>query len=108
MPQNRILTGLKLDLPNFSIFKSNTVVLDYNYFFKQDYVSDLETKTPAYKLVNVAFNSKLGSSENIEWSIGCKNLFNEMYIDHLSRLKNIGLESPGRNIYFKFVYRFNN
>ena len=106
MPQNRILTGLKLDLPNFSIFKSNTVVLDYNYFFKQDYVSDLETKTPAYKLVNVAFNSKLGSSENIEWSIGCKNLFNEMYIDHLSRLKNIGLESPGRNIFFKLTYRF--
>ena len=106
MPQNRILTGLKLDLPNFSIFKSTTFVLDYNYFLKQDFVSDLETKTSAYKLVNVAFNSKIGSSKNIEWSIGCKNLFNEMYIDHLSRLKNIGLESPGRNIFFKLTYRF--
>jgi iron complex outermembrane receptor protein len=106
MPQNRILTGLKLDLPNFSIFKSNTFVLDYNYFFKQDFVSVFETKTAAYKLVNVAFNSKIGLSRNIEWSIGCKNLFNEMYIDHLSRLKNIGLESPGRNIFFKLTYRF--
>jgi serine/threonine-protein kinase len=36
---------------------------------------------------------------------GCKNLLNEQYIDHLSRLKNIEMPAPGRNVYVSLNYR---
>jgi outer membrane receptor protein involved in Fe transport len=31
--------------------------------------------------------------------VGVKNILNEVYIDHLSRLKNIQMPHPGRNFY---------
>ena len=108
MPQNRILSGLRFDLKDVSIFKSNKLVFDYNYFFKQDRVSEMETESPFYQLLNIGINTSIGEKERFDLSFGCKNLLNTEFIDHLSRLKNIGLESPGRNIYFKLTYQFSN
>jgi iron complex outermembrane receptor protein len=108
MPQNRILSGLRFDFKDISIFKSNKLVLDYNYYFKQDRVSVIETESPFYQLLNISVNTSIGKKERFNLNFGCKNLLNTEYIDHLSRLKNIGLESPGRNIYFKLTYQFSN
>ena len=108
MPQNRILSGLRFDFKDISIFKSNKLVLDYNYYFKQDRVSVIETESPFYQLLNISVNTSIGKKERFDLNFGCKNLLNTEYIDHLSRLKNIGLESPGRNIYFKLTYQFSN
>jgi iron complex outermembrane recepter protein len=108
MPQNRILSGLRFDFQDISIFKSNKLVFDYNYFFKQDRISEMETKSPFYQLLNIGINTSIGEKERFDLSFGCKNLLNTEFIDHLSRLKNIGLESPGRNIYFKLTYQFSN
>lgn len=108
MPQNRILSGLKFDVKDILFFKSNKISIDYNYFFKQDNVSEIEAKSPFYQLVNIGVNTTCGKKGNFDVNIGCKNLLNTEFIDHLSRLKNIGLESPGRNIYFKLTYQFSN
>ena len=106
MPQNRILSGLKFDVKDVLFFKSNKISIDYNYFFKQDNVSEIEAKSPFYQLVNIGVNTTCGKKENFDVNIGCKNLLNTTYIDHLSRLKNIGLESTGRNFYIKLSYNF--
>ena len=108
MPQNRINTTLKFDLDNKGFFRLKTINFNYNYYFKQDRVSVIETPSPSYSILNFSIQSFFGKTERFSLNVGCKNMFNQTFIDHLSRLKNIGLESPGRNIYFKFVYRFNN
>jgi len=106
MPQNRILSGLKFDVKDVLFFKSNKISIDYNYFFKQDKVSELESESPFYQLVNIGINTTCGKKENFDLNIGCKNVLNTTFIDHLSRLKNLGLESPGRNFYLKLSYNF--
>ena len=55
--------------------------------------------------MNVAANFKAGSLMSI--SAGVRNVFNEEYIDHLSRLKNIGMYHPGRNFFVQLAFNFN-
>jgi outer membrane receptor protein involved in Fe transport len=38
--------------------------------------------------------------------MGVKNVFNEQYFDHLSRLKILGLNNPGRNFYVNLIIKF--
>jgi outer membrane receptor protein involved in Fe transport len=37
--------------------------------------------------------------------LGVKNILNERFIDHLSRLKNIAMPAPGRNFYLSVQFK---
>ena len=74
---------------------------------KQEKVSANETVTPAYNLVDVTLGGTVHLlSRRTEITVACKNLFNEAYFDHLSRIKpgsfndpDVGFNNIGRNIY---------
>ena len=66
-----------------------------------------ETTSPSYQLIHVGANFKLDYKNPLFIKVGVRNLLNENYIDHLSRLKNIGLEAPGRNIYISLKMNIN-
>ncbi len=108
MPQNRLNTYFRVEFESKHKFKLEEFTIQHTYFSKQDRVSEYETKSPSYQLFNTALNFKYGNKNPLYINLGVKNVFNVQYVDHLSRLKNIGLFQPGRNIYVILKYTINN
>ena len=78
-------------------------VIQYSYNFKQDRIADFETNTGAYSLLDLGMSLLLSNQEKsthkINFTCGVKNVTNTKYINHLSSLKNIGIQQQGRNFY---------
>ncbi len=70
----------------------------------QNLVAMNETPSKSYQLLDIALACTFHHTPKINFSVGIKNLFNTLYIDHLSRLKNVNLPAPGRNIYIRFQF----
>ncbi|MEO6168900.1 MAG: hypothetical protein ABIO46_05200, partial [Chitinophagales bacterium] len=76
--------------------------------FAQNDPGQFETSTPSYYLLDVAIRSHIHfKKQEVEFSIGCNNLLNETYYDHLSRFKSFGIYNMGRNIFFNIHLPFN-
>jgi iron complex outermembrane receptor protein len=106
-PQNRFNTVLKVSLFKWKKWEFEEVVVQYQYFFKQQRVALFETSSPSFQLLNCALNMRIMGMHQWKFQLGVKNILNVHYIDHLSRLKNIQMPQPGRNIYMKISYQFN-
>ncbi|MCL7763501.1 TonB-dependent receptor [Polaribacter sp. Z014] len=67
--------------------------------FSQNKVSEFETYSPSYNLLNFGFGGDI-KINNIKFStsVSANNILNKKYIDHLSRLKADGILNQGRNI----------
>ncbi len=74
----------------------------------QNNVSAFETRTKAYELVNLGthIDIPLSKRDALRLQILIRNLGNRNYIPHLSRLKTIGVEQPGRNFVLSAKYLF--
>lgn len=109
IPQNRVSTSLRFLLEKLQVkkFKVKELSVQHRYFSEQNLVSGMETSSPDYHLVNVGMTMQFDLKTPLDISIGCKNLLNENYIDHLSRLKNIELQHPGRSFYVKASWQLN-
>ena len=101
MPQNRVTSSLRFMLEELfdGKFKVSEIIIQYKYHMDRTRVAIAETSSPDYHLLNAAVNLKVDWKMPLEISLGVKNLLNTAYIDHLSRLKNISLQHPGRNFY---------
>ncbi|APG64247.1 TonB-dependent receptor [Tenacibaculum todarodis] len=67
--------------------------------FAQENVSQFETSTDAYSLLNLAFGGDVSIGKTkFNTYISVNNLFDKEYINHLSRLKQDGILNAGRNI----------
>jgi len=107
IPQTRINSQLKFELAMDSKFKITDIVLQHSFYFAQDRISISETPTPAYNLIHLGLNLSIETKGRlILLAVGVKNLLNEAYFDHLSRLKQIGLQHPGINGYVGLKYNF--
>ena len=104
IPQPRVQTQLKYELNIGLKWKIKEIVVQHVWMGDQSRISFYETPSKRFNVLDIGINFSIGQKENIEWSVGCKNLFNETYIDHLSRLKNIQMPGPGRNIYLNLKY----
>ena len=73
----------------------------------QNDVSDFETSTESYSLVDISGSYMLNMANNdlnLFWSVS--NLFDKEYVDHLSRLKTLNIHDMGRNISVGLKYSF--
>lgn len=104
MPQNRINTLIKVSLRTKGKFSFEELVLQHVYMAEQNRVAAVETVSPDYNLLHAALKMKLGKENPLMINFGVKNILNETYIDHLSRLKNIEMPHPGRNFYVSINY----
>ena len=104
MPQNRLNTLVKISLKTKGKFNFDEVVLQHVYMAPQYRVAAEETASPYYNLLHAAIKMKWGKENPLLIDLGVKNIFNENYIDHLSRLKNIEMSAPGRNFYMSLKY----
>ena len=65
----------------------------------QNRVSDFETPTPGYMLLNAGFGGSVSVFGNeMELRVSVNNVLDKTYISHLSRLKIDGIPNIGRNI----------
>jgi iron complex outermembrane receptor protein len=108
MPQNRLSNTVRFSLGMKSIVQLEDVLLQYILHFGQYRTAEFETSSSPYHLIHLSLNGRLAFKEHpIGFKIGVKNVLNSSYIDHLSRLKNIGMEHPGRNFFISISYQFN-
>lgn len=112
IPQTKFNSTLRFEINSKGLFQIENISLQHLFFLEQNRVVAYETSSPSYQLVHASASFKINLKNPIYLRMGVKNIFNETYIDHLSRLKNIGLENPGRNIFISLKmninYKFNN
>ncbi len=104
IPAPRWNSSLKYEPTMKGKIRIEDVQLQFTYFFPQKNTVSYEWATADYGLLNVGMNTVFGSKERWKIQIAVRNLTNKQYIDHLSRLKPLGLYNPGRNIIIKLIY----
>lgn len=107
IPQTRFNTQIRYEFESTKKVKFQNIAIQHLYFLKQDRVAFFETISSAYQIINIGANLKVESKNPLFIKFGVRNLLNANYIDHLSRLKNIGLAAPGINFYVTLKWMFN-
>jgi iron complex outermembrane receptor protein len=104
IPANRILFDSKYFLPLIARNWQNAFVsFGINYTQEQDHTDIAESPAPGYWL----FHTGAGVSfKSVRVLLTCRNLTNQLYFDHLSRLKYYGLFDMGRNIVLNVGWQF--
>jgi iron complex outermembrane receptor protein len=100
IPANKLTNTLRVEFNNAQGWwlRSNAFVSLSNTF-RQGKVSNFETFTPGYSLLNAGLGGDikfLKKSMNITFS--ANNLLDKKYIAHLSRLKSEGILNMGRSV----------
>ncbi|MCK0179335.1 TonB-dependent receptor [Flavobacteriaceae bacterium S0862] len=104
IPANKITNTIRLEFENDWIEKGYSFIRLSTYL-KQNNISDFETSTPSYALVNVGIGGEMKLFNNsLQLSISGNNLMNKKYVNHLSRLKSDGIYNIGRNVSFALSY----
>lgn len=108
IPANKLHTELMYTFYDVGCFNSIYFTVNNDYIFRQNHPSTYETPTKAYSLFNAAIGSTIIiRKQRIVIVLGCNNIFNQYYYDHLSRLKNFGYHNIGRNIVLTVQLPFN-
>ncbi|RKF03707.1 iron complex outermembrane receptor protein [Tenacibaculum lutimaris] len=99
IPANTLKNTLRTEFSNEKWLPNGYASVSLHSYFKQDNISEFETATPAYNLVNLGVGGDiLISKYTFTTSLTVNNLFDKKYINHLSRLKPDNIFNPGRNI----------
>ena len=104
MPQARVNSFLKVRFKGKRKIRLEQLSAQHQYFFRQENVASYETVSEGYHLFNVGMDLLFDFKSPLKLGLGMKNVLNEDYINHLSRLKNIGMSHPGRNFYVNLKY----
>lgn len=107
VPQPRWTNSIIARFDMKSKVRLDNVVVQYMYYLPQHQVSTFETKSADYGVLDLGLKFSVKGKTNLALQLGVRNLTNTKYINHLSRLKVLGLENPGRNFYVKLIYNLN-
>ncbi len=105
IPQSRINSSLEFKFNSDQKIRFNSIIVQHQYLFAQDKVSQFETPTDSYQVINLGVSMHADGKADTDLRFGVRNLLNEEYIDHLSRLKNIGMANPGLNFYAELIVK---
>ncbi|MBD3750444.1 MAG: TonB-dependent receptor [Sphingobacteriales bacterium] len=101
IPQNRLMAELKLEKEKLGFLNRPSFTATFTNFQSQNNLGQLETYTPSYSLLNLRVGSEMSiQKQKVNWYVTANNVFDEVYIDHLSALKPLQLNNMGRNIVF--------
>jgi iron complex outermembrane receptor protein len=97
----RLVSSLRLNRKTNKKITNWFLEPEFEYVWAQEKPANFETATPAYHLLGLhAGITTVFGTKTFEWTLSGKNLLNEAYVDHLSRLKQYGLLNPGIQISF--------
>jgi len=107
IPANQLKNNFKANFNINNWFTYNYASIQVNHTFLQNKVSQFETLTKDYTLINLAIGSKININKIIfNANINANNVLNKNYFSHLSRLKTDGIANIGRNIMLSVGFNF--
>lgn len=99
IPANNWNNTIRTEFKIKNWLEDGFATLNVSTILNQNNVSGFETKSNGYTLVNLGFGGKIKLGKTaFDLNLNGNNLFNKMYIAHLSRLKTEGIPNIGRNI----------
>lgn len=99
IPANNWNNTIRTEFNNTNWLENGYATLTVSSTFDQNNVSDLETTSNGYTLVNLGIGGKIKLAKTVfELNLNGNNLLDKNYIAHLSRLKTDGISNIGRNI----------
>ena len=105
LPPQRLQTTLKYSFDRNRKFGLREVNVMHTFMDAQRKVAFMETPSESYNVLDAALAFELTGKQRWEFRLGIKNILNERFIDHLSRLKNIAMPAPGRNFYLSIQFK---
>lgn len=98
IPANKLTNTLRAEFDINQTLKNGFASISLESTLKQANISEFETVTNGYNLVNIGAGGTINIS-NISFNvnINMNNVFNTSYFSHLSRLKVDGIQNIGRN-----------
>lgn len=107
IPPARFTNSIRYDFNIGKKLQFKDVMVQHTFMTAQNKVAFNETRSPSYQLVDASLRFIWNIKTPLHLQLGCKNILNSNYIDHLSRLKNIEMPSPGRNFYLSLNFFVN-
>ncbi|MES2811189.1 MAG: TonB-dependent receptor [Bacteroidota bacterium] len=99
IPANKWNTNFRATFKLGKMVSDGYVTTAVETIFAQNNISEFETKTPDYTLLNFGLGGKITFGKlKFETTLNANNVLNRNYISHLSRLKADGISNIGRNI----------
>lgn len=99
IPSNQWKNNIRMEFESFEYFKNAYLSYFFNYTFKQSNISEFETRTPDYLLINFAVGGKVTIGKTaFHLNLNANNLLDKTYTNHLSRLKADGINNMGKNV----------
>jgi len=101
IPPYKINNEITIKRNVFKPINESYLRVAYNYVWSQDRVFTNEMTTPAYNIINLSVGGNVMLlKQKYMLVLGANNLLNTSYYDHLSRLRQYGLQGMGINIFF--------
>ena len=98
IPANKLSNTFRVEYNNTKLLKNGFISFTVENFFHQNKISQFETSSNNYNLINLNLGGNLTFSKiQIDVNLNVNNVFNTEYISHLSRLKADGIPNIGRN-----------
>jgi iron complex outermembrane receptor protein len=99
IPANQWKNNIQISMKNTPWYTDGFIAAFFNYTFKQNKIGVFETQSNDYLLVNLALGGKISwGNTRYKLRLNANNVFDKTYINHLSRFKNDGIVTMGRNI----------
>lgn len=99
IPAHKLTNTLRTEFDNTKKLQNAFIAISVETIFNQNKVSEFESPTNSYNLVNIGTGTKIiGSKIDFDLNLNVNNLFNKEYVSHLSRLKSDEISNIGRNI----------
>ena len=106
IPQNKFNSTLQFKIKQ-KLFNNLNAEISNTFAFAQNNISQFESETPEYSVFNLSINAdKQFTKFKLSVSLTANNIFDEVYYDHLSTLKDMGYYNIGRNIGFGIKFLF--
>lgn len=99
IPANKWNNTLRGEFEIANWWQQSFATLNVASSFEQNNVSQFESSTPSYTLVNLGLGGDVHLNNfQFQLTVNLNNAFNKNYISHLSRLKSDGIPNIGRNL----------
>ncbi len=98
MPAQKINLELELQQKKWKGLRNLFLRISGNFVLEQNKPAPSETSSPAYTLFNCGLGTQIKvANQLLTVGLFANNILDEVYIDHLSTLKDLGMNNMGQN-----------
>ncbi|MBI5010464.1 MAG: TonB-dependent receptor, partial [Bacteroidia bacterium] len=99
IPADKLYFEIRAEKDKAAFLHNAFLMVSPMQVFRQNHAAMDETPTGNYFIIDMSAGGNIKiSNQYMSLMISVSNLFDKLYIDHLSTLKEVGFYNPGRNI----------